>query len=278
MTLETAPILTPITYDDYDMFKALVKADADVNCSDRVGFTMLMTIVCDNEDGTEVISESRLSCLKLALKTGAHVNKVNLYNDTALEICIDYGSMKYRKYLAELLFAAGEKVRDEKPKSKILRKIMAKEDNLALMAICRKSIRKHLLDLDPHLNLFHRVPKLEVPHTIVDFMLFDWTLDADEDESIDGTNNDEVMDGNEEEDDDDDNDDDDDDDDNDDDDDDDEQEKEEEEGEEEEDQKEEVVVGEEEVDREEDEEEDSGNNSNDDEDSDDNDNNNDSVQ
>ena len=181
--------------------------------------------------------------------------------------------MKYRKYLAELLFAAGEKIRDEKPKSKILRKIMAKEDNLALMAICRKSIRKHLLDLDPHLNLFHRVPKLEVPHTVVDFMLFDWTLDADEDESIDGTNNDEVMDGNEEEDDDDDNDDDDNDDD-----DDDEQEKEEEEGEEEEDQKEEVVVGEEEVDREEDEEEDSGNNSNDDEDSDDNDNNNDSVQ
>ena len=78
LTLETASILTPITYDDYDMFKALIRADADVNCSDRVGFTMLMTIVCDNDDGTEVISESRLPRLKLALKTGAHVNKVNL--------------------------------------------------------------------------------------------------------------------------------------------------------------------------------------------------------
>ena len=39
--------------------------------------------------------------------------------------------------------------------------------NLSLMATCRKSIRKYILKVDKHTNLFHRIPELPLPTNIL---------------------------------------------------------------------------------------------------------------
>ena len=75
-----------------------------------------------------------------------------------------------------LMFSAGERLTD----SKFIAENTDKDENqLNLRALCRNTIREHLLDLDPYENLFVRVPKLEIPVTLHDYLLYDQTLDQD---------------------------------------------------------------------------------------------------
>ena len=53
---------------------------------------------------------------------------------------------------------------------------------VSLSHLCRGTIREHLLDLDPHENLFVRVPRLGLPSTLQRYLLFDETFE-DEEES-----------------------------------------------------------------------------------------------
>ena len=52
----------------------------------------------------------------------------------------------------------------------------------SLKHLCREAIRKHLLQMDPHGNLFHRVPKLEIPLTLHNYLLYDQILDDGDDD------------------------------------------------------------------------------------------------
>ena len=71
---------------------------------------------------------------------------------------------------------------------------MEQEVALNLKHLCRETIRKHLLKLDPHENLFHRVPRLGLPTLISDYLLYNQTLDDEknddsDDDSDDNENN-----------------------------------------------------------------------------------------
>ena len=54
-----------------------------------------------------------------------------------------------------------------------------KQDNekFNLKHLCRMTIRKHLLDLDPHSHLFYRVIKLGLPYIITEYLLFNMSIE-----------------------------------------------------------------------------------------------------
>ena len=55
------------------------------------------------------------------------------------------------------------------------------------MYVCRETIRKHLLKLDPHTHLFDSLPKLGLPSSVTEYLLYGETLDDDIDiDSDDG--------------------------------------------------------------------------------------------
>ena len=53
---------------------------------------------------------------------------------------------------------------------------------LNLKHMCRETIRKHLLDIDPHENLFIRVPKIGLPSSLTKYLLYDVSLEDDPEE------------------------------------------------------------------------------------------------
>ena len=83
-----------------------------------------------------------------------------------------------------ILFAAGEKYDDEDFKMfpNILKEMCVQ---FQLKHICREAIRKHLLDLDPHQHLFGRIPKLGLPSALVQCLLYNMSLDNDDDHDVD---------------------------------------------------------------------------------------------
>ena len=99
-----------------------------INCSARRGYTVLMTAAHADFSRMNATPKEMVSCVKLILKAGVRINVTNKKGKTALEICPKSDSVKYAKDVAELLFAAGEKIRDPKPKAKILRKLKAQEE------------------------------------------------------------------------------------------------------------------------------------------------------
>ena len=53
------------------------------------------------------------------------------------------------------------------------------KENLDLKHLCREAIRKHLIDVDPHENLFVRIPQLGLPSLVVDYLLYDCSLECE---------------------------------------------------------------------------------------------------
>ena len=50
--------------------------------------------------------------------------------------------------------------------------------------MCRQSIRKHLIKLNPHLHLFDRLNKLGLPSLLNDYLLYGFSLDDHDCEGI----------------------------------------------------------------------------------------------
>ena len=74
--------------------------------------------------------------------------------------------------------------------------------DFSLKRLCRKAIRKHLLQVDKHTNLFTRVTQLELPGHLPEYLVYDMSLekeykfDGQEDESDDGSSSDDIGDHN----------------------------------------------------------------------------------
>ena len=54
-----------------------------------------------------------------------------------------------------------------------------KDAKMPLKHICREAIRNHLLKLDPHQNLFGRIPKLGLPSALTSYLLYNLSLEVD---------------------------------------------------------------------------------------------------
>ena len=82
-----------------------------------------------------------------------------------------------------LLYAAGEttdsRTVEKLFRNKVLNRVMGKEKQTSLRHLCRQKIRGHLLELNPHASLFHRVPKLRLPKFLANFMLYNVSLERE---------------------------------------------------------------------------------------------------
>ena len=97
---------------------------------------------------------------RLLLRSGAQINRSRYWYEDYL-----------KKPAQELLLAAGDTC---------LIYSLPKADDL--MGMCRKKIREHLLELDPHTHLFGRVPRLGLPAALVKYLVYDQSLDDDMDQ------------------------------------------------------------------------------------------------
>ena len=154
----------------------LIYAGADVNAISNVGTTVLF----------DAIESHQNKCAKLLLSAGVHVNRTNVNGDNVLAHHIK-NSRSIDERLAMLLFAAGEFLDDttlgildsKQDLSTPVREILAPtEMKMDLHSICRISIRMHLLEIDPHENLFRRVFQLGLPTVMMEYLLFGMSLDV----------------------------------------------------------------------------------------------------
>ena len=175
-------------YDWHKCVKLLIEAGADVNAADFINNTALMSAVADNADlfssdlnDTDLfhLGSSRIQCVQLLLAAGAHVNKTNVHSQSALYFHRPRGVFQDRD-IPILLIAAGEKLDETNVTIEdILDAMYEIGKELCLKHRCRETIREHLLELDQHLNLFMRIPKLGLPSLLSRYLLYDMCLSTD---------------------------------------------------------------------------------------------------
>ena len=152
----------------YKCLDALIKAGADINGIDAYHITPLFYAL-----GGIAPSVAMVECVRSLLLAGANVNveKISGYNCQA-EICRLQelnSNASSLQLVINLLLAAGEELVDvEYPD--------ASAEEICLKDPCRRVIRKHLLNLNRNENLFVRVPRLEIPAVLKDYLLFYQTL------------------------------------------------------------------------------------------------------
>ena len=193
---------------DYKVLKLLIESGADVNMRNEKGETPL-TAMCFRGSGRSC-PDAYIKCLKLLLRTGAKVNFVDSGGFNALccyiSACCDWANeppnparVASDKTMVLLLFAAGEtldvinagaktKFRGAPLTPKAIPGYLQNDYlKMNLMHICRETIRKLLLNLDPHIHLFDRIPMLGLPSSVTEYLLYGETLDDDIDiDSDDG--------------------------------------------------------------------------------------------
>ena len=76
-----------------------------------------------------------------------------------------------------LLFAAGERFDDRDQREKINTLFDLEECDLDLKHLCRERLRRHLIDLNPDAHLFNRIPRLDLPPLLNEYLLYDVSLD-----------------------------------------------------------------------------------------------------
>ena len=112
------------------------------------------------------------------LRAGIRINQVNQFRNNALQNYLRMRIIFIRFAMCKLLFVAGETLdvaHLNKPKMKINQNFRERPE-VNLKHLCRRAVRKHLLDLNPHIHLFHRVPQLELPFILTDYLLYNLSL------------------------------------------------------------------------------------------------------
>ena len=214
--LETRPPLMLATYQYHkECVKLLLQAGADVNCKCVDNSTAMMeaakfgaddivkllaeygadvNAVNDHAD-TALMSAAKSyysqgrSCFKMLLRLGAKINTFNILNRNTLEelICSSYFSREGSEAIrgdCTFLFAAGETL-GETPVDlwghdlSIPDYLLFEDIQFSLKHLCRMTIRKRLLGLKLHIHLFGRVPKLGLPASLSEYLLFGESLEED---------------------------------------------------------------------------------------------------
>ena len=152
----------------------LLEAGADVNITDHDDKNALhfwFNIDYDDDDYLDYL-KSYCQNIKKLLRAGIHINKFNTSKDkNALETLLDYKyedqnadstAEIYYKDPMKLLYAAGETLEGTE-EDKIPEELKFDDEKFQLKHICREAIRKHLLKVDSHSNLFGRIPVLGAP-------------------------------------------------------------------------------------------------------------------
>ena len=201
-----------------DVMRALIDAGADVNArniNDHCALTQAAMRSFD--EGVEILLEAagktdptrsylpvlssvefnsqtlKLSTIKLLLRTGIKINVIHqYYNNTLTHYIVDCKRFYNRlnKDICMLLFAAGERVtgpvvegrrtyNHDIVEAQVPEYLLHKDLQMCLKHLCKEAIRNHLLELDPHTHLFGRVPRLGLPKSLMEYLLYNQTLDDD---------------------------------------------------------------------------------------------------
>ena len=138
-----------------DCVKLLIEDGADVNMkqTSTSGYSALYYATRTRHD----------KCVVTLLKAGANVNISNQYT-----FCDCPEMSKAERDL--MIYAAGQggscsHLSDLEPKE------------ICLMSLCRAAIRNRLLGLNPHENLFVRIPRLGLPSSLTKYLLYDVSTD-----------------------------------------------------------------------------------------------------
>ena len=174
-----------------ESMKILIEAGADVNEIDHYKRTPLILVASiDNFPDLNVrVSERDRACgIRLLLKSGACVNRFDTTLGNALNTYLT-SCFSIDKEVAMLLFAAGEII-DRTGKEPLIDRrrpyisrripdylLETNFSECSLMELCRETIRLHLLCLNPHGNLFLRIPQLMLPSMMTDFLLHNMSLE-----------------------------------------------------------------------------------------------------
>ena len=177
---------------------ALIKSGVGVNMVDFLsGDTPLMAT-----------ARSRSAdCMKFVLRGGAAVNTTNHPEKGTLEVLI---TTSETNNCILLLVVAGEMISQSTYNE--LRNSLLPDDytedsrepfealKLQLKHTCREAIRKyekyeirkHLLERDPHSNLFYNIRRLPLPSALTSYLLFDVSLEP-EDDNLNNMDNETAM-------------------------------------------------------------------------------------
>ena len=168
--------------DEHGFVDLLLETGADVNARDARGDTALFMSA----------SAGNKNCVKHLLRAGAHINKFHISFDSANDRnCSHYHHQQGKPLSAELLklmvvagingtdFNMLNRIADLMNETKITMSDLRKKsrEELSLMNKCRTAIRHYLKQSDPPVNLFIKVPHLGLPSLMVDYLLYDMSLD-----------------------------------------------------------------------------------------------------
>ena len=177
--------LTNLPQCDFNFFeefvRKLVKAGADIKTFDESSDSNL----------TLTAQKEYLYITKYFVEAGANVNKICVRDTTTLlRFALNGNERGVRLLLRSgarvnmgkkptglleqnvrlLLDAAGQQMTTSQRNNKKFLKD-------TLHGHCREAIRRHLLNLDPHENLFLRIPRLGLPSLLAKYLLLDLSLD-----------------------------------------------------------------------------------------------------
>ncbi len=181
------PIWEALKQCNPHMMKLLLDAGADANCTKAGGGTGVSHLWDEASFSTRQIEAG----IKLLFAAGANINvhhrNAGLFRFKQFPL----GDYDEHGPLAPLVFAAGEEVHIRLPDENLCygpekTYFPPGWEAVALKNQCRKVIRKHLLTLDPHTNLFIRAPQLQMtnqraglPAKLVSYLLSEQSLDVD---------------------------------------------------------------------------------------------------
>ena len=150
--------------------KVLIEAGADVNNKNTRGGETVLHWACGNAD-----------CLRLLFQSGVRINRRNakLQNVLTNYLTWPYGVTKEN---VMLLVAAGETIdgivftRGTDDPVNVSDNLPFMESEPSLKSMCRSAIRTQLMNLDPHENLFRRIPFLGLSLSLTNYLLYDTRL------------------------------------------------------------------------------------------------------
>ena len=152
---------------------SLIEAGADMNVMEEEGQKALF----------KAAIKGHITCVKTLLKAGAFINTGDKTTENTLSAEVGNGTSK-KLAAVMLMYAAGERISDLQCED-IDEALKQTQEMVQLKQICRRTIRKYLLQLDPHSHLFHRIPLLGLPSLINQYLLFDASLDENNDSDLD---------------------------------------------------------------------------------------------
>ena len=131
-----------------------------------------------------------LNITKVLIEAGADVNKICARSETALLQFVLKGNVQG----VRLLLRSGAKLNTGRqpigPQQAYIKLLLdagqtviprlLKSSTYTLHHHCRLVIRKHMLKLDQHENLFVRIPRLGLPSNLAKYLLFDASVDEDD--------------------------------------------------------------------------------------------------